>query len=276
MTCHPGDITARKVDWLATFADGQLSVEATVPLFDAVVGKVIRRRSRLLEVIEAAVPPGWTAMPFELPDLSENAPLRTYRAAIKRLFEKLPDPAAAGGRIVTLIDEGPEGRIDIAMYPKATGSRLGVEPGVGYVPNAEQRIAAMWLDERKRAQGRSAPQPAVMAIMGAGMGVDLEDFERGLFGRALSDGPMAVDTRPPWVGVLAFVDVGYLRGADPVLFASPHWEGKLPGALSRLEVRRLVEGRVTTTPALDRDILTGLSFLTDDEAHGRPAPEEDQ
>jgi hypothetical protein len=136
---------------------------------------------------------------------------------------------------------------------------------VSYVENSELRVAAAWRNRRKREQGRSVPAPALLALRGGFTGADLDDFEMALFGRDVRigrrpEGVMATDRHPPWAGVLAFPEAGVAVGRDPVLFVSPAYDGEFPAAILRLEVRRLVYGRLEAQSATDRDVLSGLNF----------------
>lgn len=76
----------------------------------------------------------------------------------------------------------------------------------------------------------------------------------------LPDGVMARERRPPWAGVLAFPAVSPAGATDPVLFVAPAYAGRFPGALDRLEVRRLVEAGVEIQEARDRDVMAGMRW----------------
>jgi len=131
--------------------------------------------------------------------------------------------------------------------------------------NSELRIKAAWREKRKREQGRSVPPPALLALQGGFGGADLEDFENALFGRDIwlghrPEGVLATDANPPWSGVLAFLRVSSAGADDPVLFLSPHYNGPLPDAMARLEVRRLESGGVNVQPARDVNVMVGMRW----------------
>lgn len=228
---HPDTRSGRRVDWRAEFDDGPVSLEASVPVFDAAVGTQMRDDARLLDLMGTLVPPGWTALPSALPRLDGAASLGPYRRLVEAMFSGLPDPSTLPGQILHLQGALSEGPLEVGLYAKATGEPIGMEPGGAYFPDAEQRIAAAWNDKRKRAQGRAAEPPPILALMGAGFGVRLHHFQNALFGAFMTSGVMVSDMSPPWAGVLAFIDLGYRRGADPVFFASPHWPSELPERL---------------------------------------------
>ena len=265
LECEP-ETGGRRIDWQAEFPDGQLSVEAMAPLYNAGAGTEMRRQARLLDELERHVPEGWWLLPVDLPPIPENAPLGPYRSLLAALVTRLPDRStlAPGGQI-ELVGELPEGEVRIAGFG-ATG-RGGVGSGgmVAYWDNSELRIRAAWEDRRKREQGRSAQAPALLALLGGFAGADLDDFEIALFGRNVRvgskpDGVMAVDPNPPWAGVLAFPSVSPAGAADPVLFIAPAYKGRLRGAVMRLEVRRLGDTLLEITPALDTDVMAAARW----------------
>ena len=103
------------------------------------------------------------------------------------------------------------------------------------------------------------------SLQGGFAGADLEDFENALFGRDVRlgrrpEGVMAVDRDPPWAGVLAFPHVSPARVTDPVLFLAPGYDGVLPAAVDRLEVRRLDPGGVAVQQARDTDVMREMRW----------------
>lgn len=263
-----GGPAGRRVDWRATFPDGVLHVEAMVPVYNAGASETMRRRARLLAVIEEAVPPGWWIMPHRLPRLDENVPIRRFRQTVTAMLAQLPQPQIASRERKIELQAVWDGKyIELAAFPASPGRAggLGSEGGVSYVDNSELRVAAAWRNRRKREQGRSAPPPALLALRGGFTGADLDDFEMALFGRGVRigrppEGVMATDRRPPWAGVLAFPEAGVAVGRDPVLFVSPAYDGAFPADVLRLEVRRLVDGRLEVQPSTDREVLSGMNF----------------
>ena len=93
----------------------------------------------------------------------------------------------------------------------------------------------------------------------------VEDFEMALFGRDVRtgrepDGVMAVDSNPPWAGVLAFPAVSPASVVDPVLFVAPAYTGPLPASVDRVEVRRLGPNGVAIQEARDTDVMVGMRW----------------
>jgi hypothetical protein len=255
----------RRVDWRAVFDDGILHVEATVPNYDPDSTDLIRRRARLLNVIEDRMPSGWTAIVRRVPNIGDDERLGPFKNLVRDLYNQLPDPARVPPDGIYLLsgslDQGP---LRLGMLPKQyPGRRIGAGPAYAVYPDAELRISAVWDDDRKRQQGRSAPPPAVLAIRGT-WGTDLNAFANGLLGRDLSSGPMATDRNPPWASVVAFREFWHAGAKyDPVFLPSPYYNGPIPGAIARLETYQAVGGRLEMVPATDSNVLAGFSFAKD-------------
>jgi hypothetical protein len=264
---HEPEYSGRRVDWRATFPDGVVHVEAFVPLFNAVSGEARMRQDRLLDVLEPLIPAGWWVIPFHLPTLPGDAPIRPFRTVAQNLLSQLPPAATVErGVVVELAGRVPEGRVELAATRATTRGGLGGGSMITYLDNSDLVLRRAWRNERKRKQGRSAPPPALLAIAGSFLGADVEDFEVSLFGRDVRhgrkpDGAMATDRNPPWAGVLAFPMVSPAGAADPVLFLAPSYSGpSLPVALGRLEVRRLTSNGVSVTGARDHNVLDGVRW----------------
>lgn len=263
---HEPEQDGRHVDWRATFADGLLHVEATVPVYNAASKDTASRHERLLEVLEERVPAGWWLMPFHLPALEGHAPLYPFREVAEDLIAQIPPAeSVAVGTTIHLNGRLPEGRVQFTALRASGPGGLGGGAMISHFDNSEEVIREAWRDRRKRKQGRSVPPPALLAMPGGFLGADLEAFEMGLFGRDIRrgrrpDGAMAVDRNPPWAGVLAFPQVSPAGAADPVLFVAPGYSGPLPAAVDRLEVRRLAPGGLAVQEAQDRDVLAGMRW----------------
>lgn len=138
---------------------------------------------------------------------------------------------------------------------------------VGYADDSEVVVRRAWLDRGKREQGRSAPEPALLAIAGSFLGADLDDFERGLLGRDLRlgrdpDGAM-VEPDPPWAGVLALPRISPVGADPPVLFMAPGYSGvPLPMAFAGIEERRLGDDGVAVRPAREGDVWAGIRWAS--------------
>jgi hypothetical protein len=128
-----GGPNGRRVDWRATFPDGVLYVEAMVPVYNAGAGETMRRRARLLAVIEDAVPHGWWIMPHRVPRLDQNVSIRRFRQTVTAMLAQLPDPRTASrDRPVELHDISAGEYVELAAFPASPGKAggLGSEGGV--------------------------------------------------------------------------------------------------------------------------------------------------
>jgi hypothetical protein len=265
----------RHPDWRATFPDGSmLHVEATVPVYNAVAGTQVRRHDRLLDALEERVLAGWWLNALHLPDLPESAPLRPFKAEVERLLAMAPPASSVKpGDRVELRGEVWDQRLELSLVRTEKAGGLGLQGGIAYFDNSELRIIAVWNDKRKRAQGRSVLPPALLAIQGGFGGADLEDFANALFGRDVNGGVeptgVMIEDDPPWAGVLAFPSLSPAGAGQPVLFVAPRYAGpRLPAALKRLEVHRLVGNSVAVEPARDQDAWHGMRWAL---AEGRAA-----
>ena len=179
-----------------------------MPIYDEAVGEELRRQVRVIEAIGRDVPPGWTALPFRLPEIPEHGSMKPIRAIARRLFASLPEPTV-GARLTleAALDGQP---IEITVLASNAGP-IGTFGSAGGVVDEIERIELAWLDERKREQGRDARAPALLAIKG-GPFTGIDAFTMALFGREPGLGVMAVDDRPPWAGVLAFAGLNVTGG----------------------------------------------------------------
>lgn len=144
-------------------------------------------------------------------------------------------------------------------------------PGVAYFDNSESRVRLAYLDKDKREQARGATaKPAFLAVNGGIFGAGIEEFDRALLGYTVvhqgfareavgesfdaTKGEMLRDSDGPWAGVLAFVAPGVFGASEPVLYVSPHFDGRLPFAFLRLRRRTLgiVDFPATGEPAIGR------------------------
>jgi hypothetical protein len=263
---HEAGDQRRKVDWKATFWDGSLHVEAFMPVYNASSGETARRHERLLDVIEQRIPDGWWVIPFHLPAVSGHAPLRQFRKVVDDLLAQLPPaesvPSDSAIRLFGIVQEH---RIEFTAVRASGQGGLGGGAMISHFDNSEQVIRAAWSNRRKRAQGRSVPAPALLALAGSFMGPDVEAFDNALFGRDARtserpDGAMVAEARPPWSGVLVFPTISPAIAPDPILFVAPSYTGPLPAAVARLEVHRLEGHRIDVRPATDRDVSSGMRW----------------
>jgi hypothetical protein len=250
---EPGGAEDIRIDFVASFPDSTVGVEAVAPAFNVEVGKQINRRNPLLDIVESLAPPDLWVLVESLPELGPDDSKKRFKKAVEKL---LADASGADTSFRTeFSEELPQGTLRIRVIPKSpnmsTGRSLGIEPPLTAVDDTEQRVRRTV--DRKRRQGRESATPTLLAIHATGISSSYEAFDQALFGHTFTriglDGQV-LDTdfdadgvfnkgvgTPTWAGVLAFVRIGLRGGLDPVLYLHPRFAGKLPDALLRLEWR---------------------------------------
>ena len=83
----------KRPDFLATFEDGSVFVDATHPAWNAELERRHRADQRLLDVIEAVIPPGWSFAAHRLPRIGLSSPIGAFRRAVLASFASLPVPS---------------------------------------------------------------------------------------------------------------------------------------------------------------------------------------
>lgn len=249
---EPGDASDKRIDFVAHFPNGTIVVEAVSPVFDSEVGETIKRRNPLLDIVESESPPDVWVMVNSLPDLGPQDSRKPFRRTIRKL---LVDATQVGYSPVDVAGELPEGTVSLTLMKKGPdvppGRSVGVEPALTSWDNTEQRVRRAVT--RKRRQVKEAAVPALVAVHATGISSSYEEFDQALFGRDVStmdsrgrllgtrfqaDGIFATGSgEPTWAAALAFVNVGFLGGPDPVLYLHPRFKGRLPDTLLTLEKR---------------------------------------
>jgi hypothetical protein len=84
--------SGRRVDWTGRFPDGTVSVEATVPMANSVIGDTLAASARLVQLAVGSAPRGWWVMIHTVPRLSANEPLRSIRALLLERHSEIPPP----------------------------------------------------------------------------------------------------------------------------------------------------------------------------------------
>lgn len=279
---EPGGAEDIRIDFVASFPDSTVGVEAVAPAFNVEVGVQVKQRNPLLDTVESLAPLGLWVLVESLPELGLSDSKKPFRKAVERI---LADAVGADISSPTeFIEELPQGMLRIRVIPKSpnapTGRSLGIEPALTAFDDTEQRVRRAV--DRKRRQGRESTTPALLAIHATGISSSYEAFDRALFGRTFTstgldgrvletgfnaDGVFSKGTgTPTWAGVLAFVRVGLRGGSDPVLYLHPRFQGRLPGALRTLELRTYdaeTEGVVIREPSTS-GILEKLGFVRPD------------
>jgi hypothetical protein len=252
---EPGSEAGTRIDFLARFSEHTVSVEAVAPVFNADVGETAARRGPLLEIVESLVPAGWRVMVVELPDLGPNDSKRQFKMTVEQLLQT--EPPESWSEPKDLIAELPDGEVHLRLLPKrdqGAPERPSVvtEPALSAFDNSEQRIRRAI--KRKRRQGRNVATPAILAVHATGISSEFEDFDLALYGREVAvvdaETYQIVGTRfqddgvfnrggkkPTFAAVLAFVNVNFPGGPDPVLYLHPRFRGDLPEALMSIERR---------------------------------------
>jgi hypothetical protein len=256
---HPASSEGTRVDWRATFADGHLDVEAMAPPFDVLMGTSMAKQARVIDLLGRDVPDGWALWPRRLPPLSGHDSTKPLRNLLRAEYRSLPEPAR-GTRVEIHARLGDE-RVEVVLLAADWGPVAGWGTAGG-ASDAVPRVEGAWLDPRKRRQGRSARQPAILAVLGNGWSDSLDAFSQALFGWT-GEGVMASDARPPWAGVLAFPRLHVTGGPAPTFMRAPHYRGEVPAAINRLETWTVQSGTVTVSPALDRNPWASMEWALD-------------
>lgn len=124
LECEPAREGARP-DWRATFRDGTVHVEATVPVYNASAGKEMARRERLLQVLEERAPDGWWLHAFAMPDIDGAVSLKPFKAEVDRLLATAPPTdATMPGEQVELRGQVYDQRLELSLW--RTGMKGGV------------------------------------------------------------------------------------------------------------------------------------------------------
>lgn len=266
----------KRPDFIATFSDSTVIVEATVPVINPEVSETLKRRAVLLDLIEAKIPEGWRVGVWELPEIDLSMPRKEFISAINQLFHDLPPPASE----IERIKEISTGTIHLHLWPKGTSSRrVVIEPVLTTCDNTEERIRN--IITRKKSQARKAAFPVILAIQATGISSDFGDYDHAIYGRTyesrnfsgtveefgfLPDGLFTKERPEPptYAGVLAFLEMSFLVGPPPRLYHHPRYEGSLPSALLELdrswydrETKCIVRKPGNSTAYLDR-----LQFVT--------------
>ncbi len=241
-----------RIDYVATFPDGMVAVEAMAPLFGAPLMELSRDRAPLLDIIRVAQPNGWGVQVTGLPRIGPQDSKAEFREAVREMLSGERPFNDDGPH--DLVREISSGVIQLTVYrtdPDARdfGSVTRIHHG-----DSQERIRVAVNDDRKRRQARNAGIPALLAIghpVGEGW-THLRDFDSALYGERIAD-PFTdegnifrptgeflkrIAKSPPYAGVLAFPHIGLDNADEPVLYHDPRSTSPLPAAFSSLEQRR--------------------------------------
>jgi len=252
---EPESEAGTRIDFLAHFPDSTVSVEAVAPVFDADAGETAKRRSSLLDIVESLAPPSWRIMVVELPDLGPSDSRLQFKKTIKELLDTVPPEVTA--EPMDLQSELPSGEVHLRVLPErglgdSGGPVVVAHPALTVFDNSEEKIRKAV--KRKRRQGRNVGMPAILAVHATGISSELHDFDLALYGREVgffdtyarqitktefqADGMFnRSGDEPTFAAVLAFVNVNFPGGPDPVLYLHPRFRGNLPESLLGIETR---------------------------------------
>ncbi len=258
--------TGSRPDLRATYHDGALIVDATVPEFDAEIVKTHQAHQPLIDVIEDLIPAGWTFFVERLPRIGPNDSQREFKSALRAEFARLPASSEGIAPLsYALVAEHAQGEIRLLLgaRPADWERAYGGGPASAAFGNTDARVERAL--RRKRSQLRGGDAPAIVAIAG-GMGESIEDFDTALFGRTWArqdEHRRVVETGfyPSGIwgklqggvsvlaGVLVFCHWQWTVGDDPVLYVNPRYRGTLPRAIEVLHRREVREGAIAATAA---------------------------
>ena len=278
---EPGGASDTRIDFVARFPDTTVAVEAVSPVFGSEVGETAKRRNPLLDIVESESPPDVWVMVSSLPNLGPQDSKKRFRNTVRRLLARAGE---VGPSPVDVVEELPEGTVRLTLVKKGSavtsGRSVGVEPALTTWDDTEQRVRRAVA--RKRRQGREAVGPALVAVHATGIASSYEEFDLALFGRNVAkvypsgqllgtrfeaDGAFGKGSgEPTWAAALAFLNVGFLGGPDPILYLHPRFGGRLPEALLTLE-RRTYDagaGKIVMREPSKTGVLDALKFVSRD------------
>lgn len=265
--------TTRRPDFLAEFPDATITVEATVPELNRIVGKRMDCNEELVKIIESLTPAGWSVQVWRVPELGANDSKQQFKRTIIEAFRHVPPPSADTTPVDIVQNFG---ELDLTLWPGRFGERVAGVRSVATGPDdTVERIRAVVAKKKK--QVKKSNSPVVLAISVSPFG-GLDDFDQALFGltfeladhlgRTIETGfrPTGVfgtnrPNTPTIDAVLAYRQVGFPAVADPVLYLHPRSSAKLPAGLMKLQTRSLHASGVQAKRAAVNEILAEMNFV---------------
>ena len=268
-------VEGRRVDWLGRFDDGTVSVEATLPIANGVVGDTVRASQRIVDLAVRLAPPGWYVMIHRVPQFGPNESLRPLRARLRERYAAVPSPVPdARWTIEEDLDLHGIFGIDLVARPEPSAPAIwGAGPAVGFGDDTSTVVTRAI--NGKRDQVRGAVRPVLIALCTDGFGsYEVDKFDVALLGHTVwqqwngdtrfePDGafrPTPVGKEPTFAGALVFASLGMRGGPDPILYLHPRYRGVLPAALATLRRRYAGEREVAESPPARDGILDGLGW----------------
>ncbi len=282
VVAEPEQADGRRPDFAARFSEATILIEAVSPIVDADIGERIKKRNPLLDIIEAAAPPGWRILVNELPDIGPTQSKKVLKRSVQRILDVAPPEHGAGRR--KLVHQLPQGSLELTLLPGDPGDNpIWMEPAIATFSDVLERI--VHAVDKKRSQVQNAVVPAVLAINAGGFGrADLDEFDVALLGSFVSvvdrngaivevrfdpsgafGPPKGQQRHPTFAAALAYPEIGFRPCPDPVLYIHPRFDGQLPAPLLELEQRTYDPGAqsISVTPARRTGILEPLGFVVD-------------
>lgn len=270
--------TNKRPDFVATFPDGVVAVEATAPEINQAMNTQNANNEDLNEIIESLIPDDWSVEVWGLPKLGPNDSKKGFKRKIRELFSELPPANTFTDDSIKIeIEAGFDGELSLVLRPGRNGRRAAFVRGViSGADNTQQRISAAVT--RKKKQLKHVGTPVVLAVRTDAFG-DMEDYDQALYGltfesvdhqgRTIRTGfhPTGVfgkqrSSPPVCAAVLAYTAVGFPGVTDPVLYLHPAFTGQLPEALlKRLQVRSLEADGIRIAVAGSKRILDQMHFV---------------
>jgi hypothetical protein len=282
--CEPENPRDRsRVDFLATFPDEPVYVEAVSPILDKELGAVFKRESPLTLLINDSIPPGWAADVRGLPNVGPEESKRHIKAFLRREMA-LPPPTSDDDE-VEISGAFEQGSLRVILFPQSRhglseDTKLAIGNAITYFPNDHDALRGAV--QRKYRQLSNLDGTCLVALNMFSTTANRDDLDRALFGTSVTqldqfmnevrryrkgDGLFSSGSGKPTIsGVLAFPEVGFLRCADPVLWVHPRFEGEFPQALKALETRHApyapdADPEAIVRPAKETNLLRNLGFV---------------
>jgi hypothetical protein len=266
----------QRVDWLAHFDDGPVSVEATVPVVNAVVGDTFAENRRAVAAVVAAAPPGWFVFLGRVPRFGHNDSLRWFQRELASVFRDAPAATPEGHWSIERAYDNGRLHVNLLPMPNLTAAaQWGAGPGVGHVDDTSVVVARAI--EGKRDQARGAVKPVLAAIATFGYGAwEVNELDKAILGRSVHEletgrlyfnpngvfRPAPIGREPIFAGALVFVGLGVSAGPDPILYRHPRYRGPLPAAIAGLRERFATDRQIEERPPIREGIVSALGWPT--------------
>lgn len=111
------EATGRKPDFLASFSDSGVIVEATVPKTNIQLRQQFGQNEALINIIEPLVPDGWSVAIWRLPDLGPSESKQPFKQTVQRLLASLPRSNVGEGKRIDIREEIDSGELSMTMSP---------------------------------------------------------------------------------------------------------------------------------------------------------------